>query len=121
PQPTPTPSGTVVAYRVEVTNAASRPLPGVSVQGALTDFTGGPPSPLVADALWTAAGDGGTVVGPSSGARPVAATVDLAVGGRVVFTVIVRLRSGASGPLTNDGTVTTPAPATPEIPHERIT
>ncbi len=121
PQPTPTPSGTVIAYRVEVTNTTGRPLAGLPVQGALTDITGGTPSPLVADALWTAAGDGGSVVGPASGAGPVAATLDLAAGGRVVFTVIVRLRPGTSGMLRHAVTVTIPASAMPEVPTGRLT
>jgi MYXO-CTERM domain-containing protein len=91
----------VTSYTIEVINAGPDPVSGATVA------TGYPP--LFTGPAWTCVGIGGGSCATASGTGPVAATVDLPVGGGAVITQTATLINGVTHmPLEVEATVTVP-------------
>jgi uncharacterized repeat protein (TIGR01451 family) len=103
-------SGTANTYVIIVSNLGPSAVTGASVADPLPAH--------VTSATWTATASsgGGVVTGPSSGAGPLATTVDLPVNASVTFGFTVQIDPSATGTLTNTATVTPPAAVTDPNP-----
>jgi uncharacterized repeat protein (TIGR01451 family) len=93
-------AGAMVTYTIVVTNAGPTAVSGATVTDTL-------PAALT-NAVWTCVAASGNSC-PASGIGNIGASVDLAAGGRVTFTVSALVASSATSNLSNTASVATPA------------
>ena len=92
-------AGGTTTYTIVVTNAGPSDAIGASVTDAVTAL------PQVASATWTCAGTGGATCTSGFVTGNIADTVNVPVGGKLTYTLVVTLKSGATGKLVNAATV----------------
>ena len=93
-------AGGTVTYTITATNLGPSNAPGATVSDTL-------PAAITSDTWTCASASGGTCT--ASGSGNISDTVNLPVGGSVVYTVTAHISMSATGSLSNTATVTSPA------------
>ena len=93
-------AGGQISYRIEVTNNGPSGVVGATVSDVL-------PAGL-SNGAWSCQATAGSKCGQSSGSGNIEATVDLAVGGRAIFTLLATIAPDYSGSVVNTANVIPP-------------